>query len=323
MLNPWPPGVVCAETAGLSAVVATMNRPESLRQTFESLASQSVHPSEIVVVDGSPDSRTLLLCQNGIRGLRSELRWIGAKIHGAASQRSEGVSLARHELIWFFDDDIVFEPECVARLWRAMRRDPQMGGVSAMIINQRYQSPRLVSKLMFTIMNGRTEKSFAGKVIGPAVNVLPEDRDELPQIVTTQWLNTTCTMYRIAALPKPAFPAVFTGYSLMEDLALSLEVGKKWKLANVRTARIFHDSQPADYKSEARALSCMELTNRHHVMTAIMEKRRLTDYARLGLWELFSLASTLRGEEGRRRLPATIAGKWDGLRQLFSTKRAL
>ena len=43
-----------------------------------------------------------------------------------------------------------------------------------------------------------------------------------PEVASVEWLNTTCTIYRGEALPSPPFCNQFTGYSLMEDLALSL-----------------------------------------------------------------------------------------------------
>src|SRR5437868_3995529 len=104
-----------------------------------------------------------------------------------------------------------------------------------MILNQHYGRPGLVSRIIFTLMNGRREKSFAGRVIGPGINLLPEDRQDLPEVVPVDWLNLGCTIYRREALPDPPFRSNFTGYSLMEDLTLSLEVGKTWNLANVRT----------------------------------------------------------------------------------------
>ena len=155
-------------------------------------------------------------------------------------------------------------------------------------------------------------------MIGPAVNLLPEDRADLPEIVAVDWLNTTCTMYRREALPNPPFPSHFTGYSLMEDLALSLTVGKRWKLANARRARIFHDSQPADYKTDIQSRSCMELVNRHFVMTRVMGKSSVLSYFALFLWELFSIASTLSSREGGKSLIYILRGKWNGLRQIVS-----
>ena len=110
-------------------------------------------------------------------GLYSRVRWLKAAECGAASQRNQGVAVATQPFIWFFDDDIVFESDCVRFLWSAIEANQRLGGVNAMIVNQRYQTPGRISRLMFNLMHGRAEATFAGKVIGPAINLLPEDHD--------------------------------------------------------------------------------------------------------------------------------------------------
>lgn len=291
-----------------------------LQRTIESLAAQGVQPLEIIVVDASDNPKTQQICEEGVLGLSSQMRWIKALECGAATQRNQGIAVATQPLIWFLDDDILFERDCVRRLWSAIESDQQLGGVNAMIVNQRYQMPGAISRFMFTLMHGRAEKTFAGKVIGPAINLLPEDRDDLPDVVPVEWLNTTCAIYRREALPDPTFPELFVGYSLMEDLALSLNVGKRgWKLANVRTARIFHDSQPSPHKLDVAAVAAMELLNRHYVMTQVLEQRKSTDYLRLLGWEIFSILSTTTTSHGRRNLGSVIQGKWKALRELRNT----
>ena len=208
-----------------------------------------------------------------------------------AAQRNQGVTLATQPFIWFFDDDVLFEPGCVEQLWKAINADPKLGGVNALIVNQHYHPPGRVSRGVFRLMNGRRERSYAGKVIGPVVTLLPEDGAALPEVVPVEWLNTTCTIYRREALPSPAFDAVFTGYSLMEDVALSLRVGKKWKLANVRKARIIHESQAGEQKSDARIVARMELINRYYVMRNILDQRGALSILRLFVWQVFQIAS--------------------------------
>ena len=180
-----------------------------------------------------------------------------------------GVMLATQPAVWFFDDDVIFEPDCLSRLWTVLQSDDRLGGVHAMIVNQRYLSPGLISRAMFRLMAGRSHRSYAGRVLGPVINMMPEDRDDLPDIVSVEWMNTGCAIYRREALPAPPFPDHFTGYSLMEDVALSMTVAKRWKLANVRSARIFHDSQPAPHKADHAANMKMEMINRHYIMTHI------------------------------------------------------
>jgi glycosyltransferase involved in cell wall biosynthesis len=309
-------------TVPISAIVPTRGRPDILFRTLTSLRTQRVGPSELIIVDASDDDQTQEAVEAFARHEDSskwQIIWERAQGHGAAVQRNQGLARAGQPVIWFFDDDILFEPDCVARLWAALQSDASLGGVNAMITNQRYQQPGRVSEFMFRIMAGRREVSYAGRVLGPAVNLLPEDRGDLPDIVRTDWLNTTCTLYRREALPQPPFAKNFTGYSLMEDLTLSLTVGSHWKLANVRTARVYHDSQPGEHKDDIVALSRMELVNRHHVMTKVMKRRRSRDYARLTLWELFQLATCALRERGGARFWQELCGKclgaWDMLKR--------
>jgi glycosyltransferase involved in cell wall biosynthesis len=303
----------------VSVVIPTWNRAAVVRRTLESLAAQSSQPARIVLVDASEDQATRSLCvERPVPGLASKVEWHSAQIPGAASQRNQGVRECQHAVIGFFDDDILFEPDCLARLWRALESDAGLGGVNAMITNQRYRSPGGVSRFMFRLMAGRREISYAGRVLGPAVNLLPEDRDDLPEVVPVEWLNTTCALYRREALPDPPFASHFSGYSMMEDLTLSLTVGKRWRLANARTARIFHDSQPGSYKSDPAALAEMELVNRHYVMHQVLLRWRWGDLLRLAIWEIFQIAVALTNQHGRSSLHLTVIGKLKALRRLLA-----
>jgi len=272
---------------------------------------------EMIVVDGSEDNRTEQLCRYPVARLATQIRYFKATAIGAATQRNQAFAHASKEVIWLMDDDILLEPECLMRLWEALLSDPRMGGVSAMITNQRYFPPGRISRTLFRFLHGRTEPSYAGKCIGPALNLLPEDDPALPEIVPMEWLNTTCTLYRRAALPNPLFPANFVGYSLMEDVTLSLTVGKQWKLANARTARIFHDSQPGDHKSNPGILAKMELENRYYVMTKILERQKLQDYLKLLVLQLFEVIALLQSPKDWLDLPSVLVGKFEALRQIF------
>jgi len=310
---------VPVELLPIAVVIPTRNRAPALRRTLESLGAQSSQPAELIIVDGSDDLVTRSMClEQVVPGLGSHISWYRAEVPGAATQRNQGVRTGSQAVMGFMDDDILLEPLCLARLWSALQSDLNLGGVNAMIINQRYQTPGRISRFVFRLMAGRAERSYAGRVLGPAVNLLPEDSDDLPEIVPVEWLNTTCTLYRREALPDPPFPAHFTGYSLMEDLTLSLTVGKRWRLANARTARIYHDSQPGTYKSDPARLAEMQLINRHYVMTRILGRNRFSDYLKLVLFELFSIASSLQSRSGRATVTLELKGRVEALRRMVT-----
>jgi len=303
----------------ISALVATRNRSQPLARMLNSLAQQSMQPIEMIVVDGSTDDETEKLCQSKILQLDTKILYYRATEIGAAIQRNQAMQYATQNFIWLLDDDIIFEPNCVERLWQALESNSQLGGVNAMITNQKYLPPGKISRRLFQILHGRPEVSYAGKCIGPALNLLPEDNPNLPEVVSVEWLNTTCVMYRREALPNPLFPPIFTGYSLMEDVTLSLIVGKKWKLANARTARIFHDSQPGDHKNNLGVLAKMDLVNRHYVMTQILNKSSFQDYIKLAIFQLFNVAVSLVSPKGLRSLPLVLLGKLSAIQEIVSS----
>jgi len=304
----------------LSAILPTRNRHISLKRMFESLLRQTVQPAEIIIVDASVTNETEQLCYSFDSEFAGRIIYRKATEMGAATQRNQAMAHASQRVIWLLEDDVILEMDCLANLWEALENDPQLGGVSAMITNQRYISPGRLSRSLFRILHGQCAKSYAGKCIGPAFNILPEDHPELPEVVEVEWLNAGCTLYRREALPQPLFDRHFTGYSLMEDLALSLRVGEEWKLANARTARIFHDSQPADYKRDHAALAKMELVNRHYVMTQIMKRRGLNYYSKLALLELFGIVTPLAMRQSWKSLPSVLLGKLAAIRVIMTTE---
>ena len=298
-----------ANVLPVSALVPTLNRRVPLGRMLESLTQQAFQPAEMIIVDASQSDETKQLCETKIPGLLTKITYQRATETGAAAQRVQAVASATQDFVWFLDDDVVFEEDCLKHLWEALQTDERLGGVNAMITNQRYFPPGRVSRTVFSLLHGSVRESYAGMCIGPAFNLLPEDNEGLPDCVPVEWLNTTCTLYRKAALPEPLFPPHFKGYSYLEDVALSLTVGRKWRLANARHARIFHDTQPGEYKNSTIAMAKMELVNRHYVMTQVLGRRGLSDYAKLLLLETFFAASGLVSPRGWVSLPAILLGK--------------
>ncbi len=306
--------------AAITSIIPTANRANVLQKTLESLALQEVQPAEIIIIDASDSIETEKLCGLGIPQLRSPIIYKKARQKGAAYQRNQGLEESKNPFIFFLDDDIILEAGCVERLWNCLQSDNRIGGVNAMITNQQYHSPGKLTSFMYRLMSGKNLPSYAGKCIGPAWNLLPEDRNELPEYNEVEWLNTTCTLYRKEALPVPTFPDRFKGYSLMEDLALSLEVGKKWKLFNVRHAKIFHDSQPGDHKNSVRVISKMELVNRHFIMTRVLGRKRISDYFKLMIFELFGITVVLTTKAGWKNLVPGVAGKFMAIGNILYAK---
>ncbi|SJZ98994.1 glycosyltransferase family 2 protein [Sediminibacterium ginsengisoli] len=303
----------------VSVIIATANRPWLLERTLASLRQQTFQPRELIIIDASDN--------NAVKELLSTwdadsiaLKYEKAGVKGAASQRNQGVEHSVSPFIAFLDDDIILEKDCFGFLFNTIAGNENVGGVNAFITNQHSFPPGKITRTYYRLISDRKLDFYDGKCFGPVINVLPVDYQGSRQLVEVEWLNSTCVIYRREALPVPVFDPHFTGYSFMEDVALSLQVGKKWQMYNVQTARIFHDSQQSGHKSKRRLLSKQQIVNRYYIMTRIMEKRKTADLIRLIAAELFGILSGLTGFNGWKTLIPDIGGKIDGAWSLIMRK---
>jgi glycosyltransferase involved in cell wall biosynthesis len=304
----------------VSAIIPTYNRSKILEKTLKTLAFQNLQFEEIIIIDASENNSTEEMLSFKFEGLQSRIVYKKAQQKGAAIQRNEGFLISAHSFVCFMDDDVYLEPFCIDRLWKGIHENDLVGGISAMITNQHYQPLSRFTTFICRLFHSEYLETYAGKCIGPAYIFLPEDNESLPEYVTVDWLNLGCTIYRRDAIPNLPFQNHFEGYSIMEDLTLSLTVGKKYTLLNARTARLFHDSQPGDYKNNTIILEKMELVNRYYVMTVILGRTSVKDHLKLVVLEFFNLMSLFRNKKSLIKIPMFIQGKILGLWSIWLQK---
>lgn len=293
----------------VSVVIATRNRREPLRECLESLAAQTRPPSEVILVDASDAAAAEF--RDPPRELPFRVVRLHAAAPSAAKQRNQGIDAATGDIVVFLDDDVVLEPQYLAELIRVLDEDPthRIGGVSGTIVNQTYAPPSRLNRAALRVCLGPTDGDLAGRLAGPAVNFLPADGADRVQRV--EWLNTTGVAYRREALQTRRFPE-FDGYSVMEDVHLSASVGREYALMNTTRARLFHHDLGRRTHRDWAALGESHVVHRHQVMTQVLGRTRVLDYARLLLYELgyCTLAAIWRGN--RRCVPALLKGRLRG-----------
>lgn len=297
----------------ISVVIPTRDRPAALLRTLHSLLASTDVPGEFIIIDASEgcESADAIAPLFAAPGAPRLLVRQAASI-GAAAQRNQGVALATCDMILFCDDDIIAQPDCIARLWQAMESNSRLGGVSASIVNQSYVRPGRVLRGILRLIGAIEGDGYAGRVVGPAIAFLPR-AGSAAQAMPVEWLNLGCSLYRRPLLPQPPFDVFFSGYSIGEDVALSLRVGRRARLANVPSARIVHDSQPGVHKADAVSLSRMQFVNRHYLMTQVLGRVGWADHARLFIWEALQLGVTAWRQRGGRAFRQQARGRLSGL----------
>jgi glycosyltransferase involved in cell wall biosynthesis len=109
----------------ISVVIPTHNRPEDLRRALLSVAEQSCHPAEVIVVDdGSEPPVSRELIEEAGRGLNVSL-YRNAVPAGGNRARNLGVEKAASPWIAFLDDDDEFDRDKIRYLSEAIRSNPE------------------------------------------------------------------------------------------------------------------------------------------------------------------------------------------------------
>lgn len=296
----------------ISAVIPTCENRWDAGMTFRSLPSLSRKPDEVfVVMDGDEEK----VEEHTLAGV--PVKVIYTRQRGAAGKRNLGAEKSSGEAILFVDDDVAFRPGAVAALEVALGSAPRIGGVGCFIENQAFQEPGLYSRTVYRLAGGWRLRDFSGRCFGPLINLYPRPWAGNGIFQESEWLNSTCTLYRREALPQPAFEAGFTGYSFMEDLALSRRVRKKWRIGMSRDGRIVHHTRPASYKENVGRLQQMGLENKHHILREVEGWSAARAALAITWLELLLLPAKLRQMLNQPKGFAGISGSARGLVKIW------
>lgn len=104
------------ELPSASVIIPSINRPQLLIETVESVLAGDHVPAEIIVVDQSEHANEALASRTDSR---CDVRYVHTSEVGVSRARNTGIRLARHSLLGFVDDDIRVLPQWFEALVRA------------------------------------------------------------------------------------------------------------------------------------------------------------------------------------------------------------
>ncbi|WP_063775211.1 glycosyltransferase family 2 protein [Streptacidiphilus anmyonensis] len=129
---PWPDPTV-------SVVVATHNRPQSLRRCLDSLLRTRYPGLEVLVVDNAPatdEARRLVLT-----GYPPQVRYLREPVPGLARAHNRGLVAAHGAVVAFTDDDTMVDPRWPSALAEAFATDRSVGCVTGLILPAELETP--------------------------------------------------------------------------------------------------------------------------------------------------------------------------------------
>jgi glycosyltransferase involved in cell wall biosynthesis len=108
---------------GISAVIATYNRKEELKNLFDSLTHGDTSFVELIIVDQNEDGLIDDLVRQYSKAL--DIKHLKFKERQNSKARNFGAENARHSLICFPDDDCWFDRDSLGKVLAYFDRDPK------------------------------------------------------------------------------------------------------------------------------------------------------------------------------------------------------
>jgi len=226
-----------------SVIVPTRNRVDEAIKFIKSLYNQVELPDEFIIVDSSDVS---IISHREFNDIFKKMEGKIALYYiytepGSSKQKNTGIKTASGDIIYFFDDDTILEPDYLQIMNKTFNENPDyMGGMGTIIgIPQLFFRGKIINafKRVFLLQhdygNGKFQKSGFAKH--------PYGTGEFKEV---EVLGGCGMAYRRDVLKHSNFDEHLdeerTGYSYMEDADLSRRVSYRNKLFYNPKAKLEH-----------------------------------------------------------------------------------
>jgi glycosyltransferase involved in cell wall biosynthesis len=253
-------------------IICTYMRPKALLDLLQSVAQQTLYPSQILIIDGSLNDETqTVLAQNPFLNL--EYFKVSEEDRGLTRQRNFGISkvASGSQVVCFLDDDTILEPLYFEEIVKTYKLYPEALGVGGYINNEvvwekapdnyhptlkefyydgwkKKEGSRFVLRKKFGL-DADVKPGFAPEFSnGRSVGFLPPSG----KIYEVEQLMGGVSSFKKSVFDTFSFSTYFEGYGLYEDADFTFRVSKTGKLYVNTKAQLghFHDEsgRPNKYR---------------------------------------------------------------------------
>jgi GT2 family glycosyltransferase len=203
-------------TVPISVVIASKNRAQDIVRCIEGLRASKAAPAQIIVVDQSAARYEL----PEIDGL---LHLYDPTLSGLAQARNVSIPHITAAGVFFIDDDVVLEPDCLDKLADAFARYPDTVGFQCVDLEP-HEEGRLTAVLTRVFERGFFEKQ-------------PFTRDGQAEL---RWIGGFAMAFRTELMHKEQFDERLRGYCFGEDWEFTQRARRHGRLRNAEGAFVHH-----------------------------------------------------------------------------------
>lgn len=241
-------------------IICTYNRPTSLQNLLKSVATQTVLPDEVLVIDGSENPTTEEELAAGVYPYRLFYYRVEVEMRGLTRQRNYGIGkiAASTEIVFFLDDDLILEPDYVEQILQAYQLLPDAIGVGGIDLQENRYMPKkeggVYNPFRFYELDGwviaeparyRLRKRL-GLMSKSRPGIIPpysNGRSSFPpngRIYSVEHFMGGIASFRKSVFDTIQFSTYFEGYGLYEDFDFTVRASRIGALYVNTNAKVWH-----------------------------------------------------------------------------------
>ncbi len=231
----------------ISVIIPTLNRNKEILEFVKTLRNQTQQAHELVVVDAGTKSGLELSLQNALKGSEIDLKYATSEA-GTSLQRNVAIDICSGDILFFFDDDILLEPEYIAETMKCfeIKHTPIVGGVLGTFTSsyKTSKAKEFYSKIfrLTHSIDGNAAKLMATGAVQWLIKP--------SEIVRVPVCSGGRVAYRRECFDEERWATFLPGYTMSEDVEISFRLSKKWTLLQNPDALLYHDKSDSGRNSQ-------------------------------------------------------------------------
>jgi glycosyltransferase involved in cell wall biosynthesis len=296
-----------------SIIIPTKDRPKDFKNCISSIINQKVLPHELIVVDASSDSISIVNQKSCEKIINNKIKLIYLRsTPGVNKQRNLGADKANSDIIFFLDDDVILEEEYCSKILEVykLRDNQDLGGVQGCILD--YYNPtwinRTFKKLFFMTRAAVDEKSRFLPSLGYVYILKPKE------IIEVEAMPSLICSYYKKVFDEFRFDETFDRCT---DLELSYRVSRRYKLYQTPYAVASH------HHSKETHLNIRKLNKLYVIYTHKLVKKHMPSQITNWLAYCWSVIGELILSAIKTCVhlsPAPVLGTLEGITQIITNK---